>query len=133
MSGEFPARIEGATYALVIDDSRAARMLIGRAVRSLGLETLDAEHGADALAVLEESGPVDVMLVDWNMPVMDGLEFLKRVRKIRAHAGTSILMISSESDPKMMARALIAGADDYLVKPVDAEVIGDRLSAMHLL
>jgi len=116
--------------ALIVDDSRAARMFIGRAVRSLGYTTVEAEHGLAALELLAQIDRVDVMLVDWNMPVMDGLEFVKEVRKKREFSAIPILMISSESDPKMMARALIAGTDDYIVKPVDAEVLSERLAAL---
>lgn len=116
--------------ALIVDDSRAARMFISRAVRSLGLETVEAEDGAAALDVISENGAIDVMLVDWNMPRMDGLQFVKRVRQLSAHAVTPILMISSETDPKKMARALIAGADEYLMKPIDADVICDRLAVL---
>jgi len=116
--------------ALVVDDSRAARTFICRAVQSLGLTTVEAEHGAAALDLLSRIDRVDVMLVDWNMPVMDGLEFVKQIRKNREYAAVPILMISSESDPKMMARALIAGTDDYLMKPVDAEVLSGRLDVL---
>ena len=116
--------------ALIVDDSRAARMFIDRAVKSLGFTTVEAEHGAAALELLTRIDAVDAMLVDWNMPVMDGLEFVKNVRKHREYSSIPILMISSESDPKMMARALIAGTDDYLVKPVDAEMLRERLAAL---
>jgi len=116
--------------ALIVDDSRAARSFICRAAQSLGFATVEAEHGAAALELIARIDRVDVMLVDWNMPVMDGLELVKQVRKIREYAAIPILMISSESDPKMMARALIAGTDDYLMKPIDADVLGARLEIL---
>jgi len=105
-------------------------MFIARAVESLGFTTVEAEHGVAALELLDRVDRIDVMLVDWNMPVMDGLEFVKEVRKNRAYSAVPILMISSESDPKMMARALIAGTDDYLMKPVDSDMLRDRLASL---
>jgi two-component system chemotaxis response regulator CheY len=77
--------------------------------------------------------PVDVMLVDWNMPVMDGLALVRRVRATRAFADVFVMMVTSESDPKKMARALMVGADDYLVKPVDGEMIRSKLEQTNVL
>jgi two-component system, chemotaxis family, chemotaxis protein CheY len=113
--------------AMIVDDSRAQRMLLKRAVTPLGFEVIEAENGEDALAKLSPEEPVDVMLVDWNMPVMDGLALVRQVRANRAFADVFVMMVTSESDPKKMARALMVGADDYLVKPVDGEMIRSRL------
>ncbi len=113
--------------AMIVDDSRAQRMLLKRAVAPLGFEVIEAENGEDALSKLDAEDPVDVMLVDWNMPVMDGLALVRRVRATRAFADVFVMMVTSESDPKKMARALMVGADDYLVKPVDGEMIRSKL------
>lgn len=120
--------------ALIVDDSRAARSLIRRLVEPLGFDTIEAEHGQQALERLAASEePVDLMLVDWNMPVMDGLQLVREVRSQPAYADISVLMVSSESDPKQMGRALMVGADDYIVKPVDADMIRARLEMVGLL
>ena len=113
--------------AMIVDDSRAQRMLLKRAVVPLGFDVIEAEDGEDALTKLDADNPVDVMLVDWNMPVMDGLALVRKVRAARAFADVFIMMVTSESDPKKMARALMVGADDYLVKPVDGEMIRSKL------
>ncbi len=113
--------------AMIVDDSRAQRMLLKRAVAPLGFEVIEAENGEDALSKLDTEDPVDVMLVDWNMPVMDGLALVRRVRATRAFSDVFVMMVTSESDPKKMARALMVGADDYLVKPVDGEMIRSKL------
>lgn len=113
--------------AMIVDDSRAQRMLLKRAVAPLGFDVIEAENGEDALSKLDTDDPVDVMLVDWNMPVMDGLALVRRVRATRAFADVFVMMVTSESDPKKMARALMVGADDYLVKPVDGEMIRSKL------
>ncbi len=119
--------------AMIVDDSRAQRMLLKRAVSPLGFEVVEAENGEDALTKLDPEDPVDVMLVDWNMPVMDGLSLVRRVRATRAFADVFVMMVTSESDPKKMARALMVGADDYLVKPVDGEMIRSKLEQTNAL
>jgi len=119
--------------AMIVDDSRAQRMLLKRAVSPLGFDVVEAENGEDALTKLDPDDPVDVMLVDWNMPVMDGLALVRRVRATRAFADVFVMMVTSESDPKKMARALMVGADDYLVKPVDGEMIRSKLEQTNVL
>lgn len=118
--------------ALVVDDSRAARMLVRRIVGAFGFEILEAGDGKQALEVLEAEGLVDLMLVDWNMPVMDGLALVKAVRSVRSYADISILMVSSESDPRQIARALMTGADDYLIKPIDELMLQEKLDMLGL-
>ena len=119
--------------ALIIDDSQAARTLVGNMLGKLGFEVMSAEHGQDALDKLEAASvqPAAVV-VDWNMPVMDGVEFARAFRKLEAHKTTPLLMISSESDPRRVASALLAGIDEYLFKPVDSEMIRDRLDMLGL-
>jgi two-component system chemotaxis response regulator CheY len=113
--------------ALVVDDSRAMRMMLRRTLGGLGFEVLEAEHGAAALAVLDAVGPVDVCLVDWNMPVMDGLEFVKAVRADPEYERMVVVMVTSESDPARILRALMAGADEYATKPLTPEVLAEKL------
>ena len=84
-------------------------------------------------AQLDPANPPDIVLVDWNMPVMDGLALVKAIRAIRGFAEMTVLMVSSESDPGKMMKALLAGADDYLVKPVSQEIISEKLSVLGVL
>ncbi len=119
--------------AMVIDDSRAARTLVGNMLGQLGFEVTAAEHGRDALDKLVESDEAPAaVVVDWNMPVMDGVEFAKEFRKHDKFKTTPLLMISSESDPRRVASALLAGIDEYLFKPVDSEMIRERLDMLGL-
>jgi two-component system chemotaxis response regulator CheY len=116
--------------AIVVDDSRAARSILRRTLLSMGLEVVEAGNGAEALDKLRDEAPVDLALVDWNMPVMDGLQFVKALRAERAYADVVVLMVSAESDPSRMARALIVGADDFLMKPMTADVLVGKLEML---
>ena len=114
--------------ALVIDDSRAMRMLLKRELVRLGFEEiLEAGDGQEGLAVLAEADPVDIALVDWTMPVMDGLSFVKEVRADPAYAKVRIVMVTSENDPAQIFHALLAGADEYATKPITAEALAEKL------
>ncbi len=119
--------------AMVIDDSRAARTLVGNMLGKLGFDVVSAEHGQDALdQLIESEDPPAAVVVDWNMPVMDGVEFAREFRKHEQFKTTPLLMISSESDPRRVASALLAGIDEYLFKPVDSEMIRERLGMLGL-
>jgi two-component system chemotaxis response regulator CheY len=116
--------------AIVIDDSRATRAILRRILGELGFETLEAEDGQVALEVLAAEGPVEVALVDWNMPVMDGLTFVRTVRADPTHDGLTIVMVTTEGDTDHMITALEAGADEYAMKPFTAAVIRDKLALL---
>ncbi|MFA9446388.1 response regulator [Egicoccus sp. AB-alg6-2] len=116
--------------ALVIDDSRATRAILSRILQQLGFTTSDVADGQLALTWLADHGPVDLALVDWNMPVLDGLSFIKIVRANPAYAGMKLLMVTTESDIERMIAALEAGADEYAMKPFTAGVIREKLDIM---
>lgn len=118
---------------LIVDDSRAARAMVKRMLDQLGIESSQAEHGEEALRRLRDGEAYDALLVDWNMPIMDGLELVRALRAEKRFADLSVLMISSESDPRNIARALMAGADEYLVKPIDTGMLADKLRSLGLL
>lgn len=119
--------------ALVVDDAKVVRRILAKLVKEYGFETFDAEDGADALKVLENIGTVDLMLVDWNMPNMNGLEFVKAVRKNDAHAAAKIMMVTTESEMDNVIQALEAGADEYVMKPFTKESINEKLALMGLI
>jgi two-component system chemotaxis response regulator CheY len=113
--------------ALIVDDSRAQRTVLGRLLGELGFEIAGAGDGASALATLAEIGHVDVALVDWNMPEMDGLSFIRAVRSDPAYERMLLLMVTSESEPSHIAKALMAGADEYVIKPMTGEALAAKL------
>ena len=113
--------------AFVIDDSRAVRTILRRLLTELGFEAREAENGKDGLAALREGYRPDVALVDWNMPEMDGLEFIKTLRRDARFRGVVVLMVTTETEPDQMLRALSAGADEYLMKPFQKEGLVEKL------
>ena len=116
--------------ALVVDDSRAIRRIIGDMMRKLGYEVHEAAHGIEALQRLEEIEMPDVMLVDWNMPEMNGIELIKTVRANPIYSNLPIMMVTTETEMERMAQAFIAGANEYVMKPFDQATISDKLQLL---
>ncbi|MFM8251034.1 MAG: PleD family two-component system response regulator [Planctomycetota bacterium] len=116
--------------ALVIDDSRAVRMLIGKILREQGFTVIEAGNGQVGLEQLHAHADVSLVLVDWNMPVMDGLEFIQRVRQIRAWDHVQIVMVTTETESEQVQRALSAGANEYVMKPFTPEVLVAKLALL---
>ncbi|HEX7097051.1 MAG TPA: response regulator [Acidimicrobiales bacterium] len=120
--------------ALVVDDSRATRTMLRGMLTKLGFDVVEASHGVEALerlGTLDTS--VDFALVDWNMPEMDGLELVRSLRAERRYAELPVMMVTAESDATQMARALMAGADEYALKPIDLEGLETKLRLLGVL
>ena len=118
--------------ALVVDDSRAMRTILGKIVTSLGFEVITAVHGKDALEQLTAGARPELMLLDWNMPEMNGYELLQAVRRDPAHAATKIIMVTTETEMTQVQNALAAGANEYVMKPFTSEVIYEKLCLLGL-
>jgi two-component system chemotaxis response regulator CheY len=116
--------------ALVIDDSRATRRIVGQYMKELGFEVLEAGDGQQALDVLVQHGLPDVVMVDWNMPVMNGLEFIKAVRANKANRDLPIIMLTTETEMERMALAFLAGVNEYIMKPFSRTMIEEKLSIL---
>jgi two-component system, chemotaxis family, chemotaxis protein CheY len=116
--------------ALVVDDSRAMRSLLKRMLGELGYATIEAADGQQALEVLEANGPCELGLVDWNMPVMNGLELVRALRSERRYDKLRLVMVTSEASPRNVYEAMKAGADEYALKPVDVDALNDKLHLM---
>ena len=119
--------------ALVIDDSRAMRRIVSRTLENLGFEVNQAGHGREGLDVLDGGWVPDLVTVDWNMPVMDGLQFVSAVRSNPAYRSMTIMMVTSESEHTQIVRALAAGAHEYVIKPFTADALRDKLALLGLL
>jgi two-component system chemotaxis response regulator CheY len=119
--------------ALVIDDSRTIRAIIGKTLRELGMEVVEAAHGQEGLERLQEPPGVELVLVDWNMPVMNGLEFIRAVRSQRVYDPVRIMMVTTETEQEQVLRALEAGANEYLMKPFTREILVAKLSLLDVI
>jgi two-component system chemotaxis response regulator CheY len=114
--------------ALVVDDSRAIRMILSRILKELNYEVCEAGNGRDALDVLAaEKNEIDLILADWNMPEMNGLELLKRVRADPQISSMAVVMVTTETELDQMAAALDAGANEYVMKPFTKEILIEKL------
>ncbi len=116
--------------ALVIDDSRATRTILGQILKEIGFEVSEAGHGREALERLKESGALDLALVDWNMPEMDGFEFIRAVRANHAYDSMRLMMVTTETEMEQVAKALEAGANEYVMKPFTKDVILEKLDLL---
>ncbi len=116
--------------AMVIDDSRTMRKILAKILVDIGFEVSEAENGSDALTRLRANGAPDLALVDWNMPVMNGFEFIQAVRQDSQYAALRLMMVTTETGFDEMQAALAAGANEYVMKPFTKEVILEKLSLM---
>ena len=117
---------------LIVDDSSVMRKIVERALRQAGLdlgEVLEAANGAEALVEVQK-GSLDIILSDINMPVMDGLEFLKNLANIESAKGVPVVMITTEASESLVAEALSYGAKAYLRKPFAPEQIKQRVTPL---
>jgi two-component system chemotaxis response regulator CheY len=112
---------------LVVDDSRATRAFMRRLLEAEGWKVSEAADGQLALAHFLFGDPVDLALVDWNMPVMNGLELIETLRARPEFAKVKLVMMTSETETNQMARALEAGANDYMMKPFLPEALIERV------
>ena len=113
--------------ALVVDDSKPARSIVARTLLELRFDCTEAGNGQEALAALAAGGRPDLITVNWHMPVMDGIELVRRLRREPAYRSLPILMISTEHEQERIAVAQQAGIDDYLAKPFTAAALTRKL------
>ena len=120
--------------AMVIDDSRAMRMILKRIVTKLDFEAVEAGDGQEALDLLAEMPEVpDLALIDWNMPNMNGLEFVTKVRADPRLREMTLVMVTTASEQSQIVRALAAGAHEYVIKPFTPDAIVEKLALLGLV
>ena len=117
---------------LVVDDSRVVRKVASRIVEALQFEPIEAADGLEALSVCRAAMP-DAVLVDWTMPVMDGVEFVRLLRKEPGGGAPIVVFCTAETEPRRIAEALDAGADEYIMKPFDGDIIAAKFSGAGLI
>ena len=113
---------------LSVDDSVTARLIVKRTFEAEGHKVLEAPDGAAALQMLEQQAPVDVVVLDWNMPVMTGIECLQEMRKNPAYKDVKVLMCTTEAEKSSIVAAIKAGANGYLLKPVSPPKLLEQLA-----
>ncbi len=117
---------------LVVDDSAVIRKIARRILDGMRFETSEAEDGAKALAACAFLMP-DAILLDWNMPVMDGFEFLRQLRKLPGGTRPKVVFCTTENDITHIARAMHAGADEYIMKPFDKQILQSKFEEIGLV
>jgi len=112
---------------LVVDDSRVIRTIVGRTLQELGFKIEEASNGQEGLKLLQQGALPAMIMVDWNMPEMSGLEMVRAIRTNAAWNDVRLIMITSENEAERVQEALEAGADEYIMKPFSKDMIQEKL------
>jgi two-component system chemotaxis response regulator CheY len=116
--------------ALIIEDSRAMRSILDGILGDVGFEVTLAADAEEALVVLESDHDFELALVDWNLPAMSGLDLVKAIRERPTHADIKLMMVTTETQLGRVREALEAGADEYIMKPFDREMLLAKLALL---
>lgn len=119
--------------ALVIDDSSTMRLILTRFLAKMGFQVVEAANGREALQRLREMGRADLVLVDWNMPEMNGVDFVRSVRADHSFDHLPLVMVTTNTELEHVAEALEAGANEYVMKPFTMDVIREKLGLLGFL
>ena len=117
---------------LVVDDSKVIRIVARRILEALDFEIVEAQHGQEALEECQRDMP-DVILLDWNMPVMNGIDFLRTLRKTDGGADPVVVFCTTENDMSHIQTAISEGANEYIMKPFDSEIIETKFQQVGLI
>jgi two-component system, chemotaxis family, chemotaxis protein CheY len=117
---------------LIVDDSVVIRKVASRILKDLGFQIYEAGDGAEALMKCTDVMP-DVILLDWNMPVMDGYEFLRKLRAMPSGDVPKVVFCTTENDAGHIAKAMQAGADEYIMKPFDKEIVRGKFQEVGMV
>lgn len=120
------------TMCLIVDDSPTIRKIMNRIMRDLKFECMEAENGQEACDICANAMP-DLIMLDWNMPVMSGIDFLLRLRAMKGGNEPKVLFCTTENGLDFIQRGLSAGADEYVMKPFDKDVIEMKLHQIGLI
>ena len=114
--------------ALIVDDSKAVRMILSKTLKEIGYEVCEAANGREALEIIAvEKTAVALVLLDWNMPELNGFEMLKQLRNDPELSSLAVIMVTSETDLDQMSAALVAGANEYVMKPFTKDILVQKL------
>ena len=119
--------------ALIIDDDPMVRLVLTRILEGAGFDVIEASDGLEALACLRQNHAITLALVDWNMPHMNGYEFICAVRATSAYSYLRLVMVTARNEIDQVAKALAAGADEYVMKPVTRDTVLEKLQLLGIL
>jgi two-component system, chemotaxis family, chemotaxis protein CheY len=118
--------------ALVVEDSATIRMILCSYLRAMNIQVIEAGDGRQALERLKELASVDLVLVDWDMPVMNGIDFIRAVRDQRVYDPLPLIMVTTRSAAEFLEAAMAAGADEYIEKPCTLEALREKIDLLGL-
>jgi two-component system, chemotaxis family, chemotaxis protein CheY len=119
--------------ALVVEDSKTIRMILCGYLRKLNIEVVEAADGSEALEHLKKMAPPDLVLVDWNMPVMSGIDFIRAVRELHVYDPLPLIMVTTNSESEHLGTAMEAGANEYIQKPCTLDALREKIEMLGLL
>ena len=119
--------------ALVVDDSQTIRLILRKYLGKMGFDVVEATDGREGMDRLLDMSQADLVLVDWNMPNMGGVDFVRAVRAIRQYDNLPLVMVTTNTEVNHIAVALQAGANEYIMKPFTQDVIREKLALLGLL
>jgi len=117
---------------LIADDSKVIRMLLSKIMSNLGFSIIEAEDGEDVVELAQIKNP-DLIIMDWSLPVLDGIDALYKIRQLKLEKSPKIVFCSSGSDLSRIQQAIDGGADDYIMKPFDEDIVATKLTILGLL
>ena len=118
--------------ALVVEDSKTIRMILCEYLRKMDIQVVEAADGREALERLKEMSAPDLVLVDWNMPVMNGIDFIRAVRELQIFDPLPLIMVTTNSESEHVGTAMEAGANEYIQKPCTFEALREKLDRLGL-
>jgi two-component system chemotaxis response regulator CheY len=119
--------------ALVVEDSSPIRKILCEYLRKMNIEPVEAADGSEALDRLKGMPAPDLVLVDWNMPVMSGIDFIRAVRELHIYDPLPLIMVTTNSESDYLGTAIDAGANDYIQKPCTLDALREKLDLLGLL
>jgi two-component system chemotaxis response regulator CheY len=119
--------------ALVVEDSKTIRMILTEYLRKMDIQVVEAANGREGLERLKEMAPPDLVLVDWNMPVMSGIDFIRAVRELHIYDPLPLIMVTTNSESDYVGTAMDAGANEYIQKPCSLDALREKLDLLGLI
>jgi two-component system chemotaxis response regulator CheY len=119
--------------ALVVEDSKTIRMILSEYLRKMDIQVVEAANGREALERLKEMSPPDLVLVDWNIPVMSGIDFIRAVRELHIYDPLPLIMVTTNSESDYVGTAMDAGANEYIQKPCTLDALKEKINSLGLL